>query len=335
MSDPFFQFHSPGYFLLLLLILPLFIFDLYKLQIIKFSISNVQIISEAKKSWRSYLEFFPPFIRMLALILLVFALARPQWGNTYTEIESEGVDIVLALDTSGSMEALDLRLHGREANRLAVVKSVVKDFIDGRQYDRIGMVVFGTEAYTQCPLTLDYDIIKGYLDLIDIGIAGRETAIGNALATSVKRLLKSEAKSKIIILLTDGENTAGAVSPIRAAELAKKHGIKVYTIAVGSKGRVPVPQKGLFGRRKVYAYLPVDTKTLKKIAQITDGQFFKASDTETLKEIYKTIDKLEKTEVKMNEFSEYKEIYLSFLEPAIILFLLAWLLQRTVFLRIP
>jgi len=271
----------------------------------------------------------------MAMVLLVFALARPQWGNKYTEVESEGVDIILALDTSGSMKALDLELNGREANRLDVIKSVVSSFIDGRSYDRIGMVVFGTEAYTQCPLTLDYDILRGYLDLIEIGIAGEETAIGNALATSVKRLIKSEAKSKIIILITDGENTSGAVSPLRAAELAKKHGIKVYTIAVGSRNRVPFPQKTFFGTRKVYVNLPVDEETLKDIAKITSGEFFKASDTKSLSRIYETIDELEKTEVKVSEFAEYKEMYISFLTPSIVLLLLAWLLQRTVFLRIP
>lgn len=334
MTEGFFQFHTPAYLILLILVLPLFIFDLYKLHLVKFPISSSRLIGEIKTSWRQVFEFIPSLLRMIALILIVIALARPQWGKQYTEIESEGVDIVLALDTSGSMRALDLQLHGEEADRLEVVKSVVKDFIDGRQYDRIGMVVFGEDAYTQCPLTLDYDVLKGYLDMIEIGIAGDATAIGNALATSVKRLEKSEAKSKIVILLTDGRSNAGQVSPKIAAELAQKRGIKVYTIAVGSKGKVPYPQKTFFGMQKVYVELDVDEDTLKEIAQISGGQFFQASDTETLSNVYQTIDKLEKSKVKTNEFSEYQERYLKYLVPGLLLLLLSWLLQKTVFLRL-
>ncbi len=335
MNETFFQFHSPGYFILLVFLVPLFVLDLVKLHLIKFDISSITLVTGGKKSLRYYLEFIPPLLRLIALILLVVAVARPQWGNKYTEINSEGIDIILALDTSGSMRALDLTLDGDEANRLEVIKSVVTQFIDGRSYDRIGMVVFGSEAYTQCPLTLDYDILKGYLDLIEIGIVGEETAIGNALATSVKRLSQSKAKSKVIILLTDGQNTAGKISPLNAAELAKDNKIKVYSIAVGRDGRVPFPQKTMFGWRKVHMQLEVDEETLKEIAKITEGRFFKASSTETLKEVYRTIDEMEKTEVKINEFAEYKEMFVSFLIPAIILLLAAWLLQRTVFLRIP
>ena len=335
MTDSFFQFHSPLYLLLLIPLIPLFIFDLYKLHLLRFKFSSLRILKKQKKGWRHYMEFIPPFFRLLGLILLVFALARPQWGNKFTEVESEGIDIILALDTSGSMRALDLQLEGKEANRLEVIKSVVSKFIDGREYDRMGMVIFGTEAYTQCPLTLDYDILKGYLDLIEIGIVGEDTAIGNALATSIKRLEASKAKSKIVILLTDGQNTAGTVSPKRAAELAAEKHIKVYTIAIGRNGQVPIPQKTLFGMRKVYAELQVDEDTLKEIAKITRGQFFKADDTETLTNVYKTIDQLEKTAVKVNEFSEYKEMYVSCLFPGLILLIAAWILQRTVFLRIP
>ncbi|OVE82511.1 hypothetical protein BVY03_00790 [bacterium K02(2017)] len=269
------------------------------------------------------------------MILIVFALARPQIGNSYTEIESEGIDIVLALDTSGSMKALDLSLNGEEANRLDVVKAVVSEFIKKREYDRIGMVVFGTQAYTQCPLTLDYDIIQGYLSLIQIGIAGEETAIGNALATSVKRLLKSKAKSKVIILLTDGENTSGEVSPIKAAEVARDNDIKVYTIAVGSSGLVPVPVKTFFGMRKVPMQLSVDEETLKEISEISGGKSYLAKDTDDLKKIYAEIDSLERTEVKTNEFAEYEEMYLSYLIPGILFLLAAWLLKWTVFLRLP
>lgn len=335
MSETFFQFHSPGYLFSLFLVVPLFVFDVLKLRLVKFPLSHASLVAGAKKSWRRSLEFVPPFLRAAALVLIIIALARPQTGSHHVEVQSEGIDILLALDTSGSMRALDLDLNGREANRLEVIKAVVRDFIGGRRHDRMGMVVFGTEAYTQCPLTLDHDILLGYLDLIEIGIAGEDTAIGNAIALAVKRLKKSSAKSKIVVLVTDGENTAGEVSPTRAAELAAENGIKVYTIAVGTDGKVPFPQAGFFGVRKVYVELPVDEKTLQEIATITGGRFYKASDTQTLEQIYKTIDQLEKTEVKVDEFSEYEEWFAFFLVPAIVLLLMAWLLQRTVFLRIP
>ncbi|MBF0106183.1 MAG: VWA domain-containing protein [Deltaproteobacteria bacterium] len=337
MTEPFFQYHSPLFFFLLIPVLFLFVFDLYKLHLVRFAISSDTVFSKAKKGIRYRLEFVPPLLRMAGLVLLVVVLARPQWGNVQTEVDSEGVDIVLALDTSGSMKALDLRSkEGEETNRLEVVKSVVADFIRGRQYDRIGMVVFGTQAYTQCPLTLDYDVLRGYLSLIQIGIAGEDTAIGNAIATAVKRLQKSDAKSKIIILLTDGENTAGEVSPAKAAELARDNHIKIYTIAIGAGGLVPVPVEGLFGIvRKVPMQLNVDEGLLKEIAAISKGRFFRARDTESLQAIYKEIDQMEKTEVKISEFAEFKEMYLAYLVPAIVLLILAWVLQKTVFLRVP
>jgi Ca-activated chloride channel homolog len=336
MTESFFQFHTPQYLFLLLLVLPLFIFDVYKLRLIKFGISSTQVIANVKKTMRQRFEFLPALMRFVALTLLVIALARPQWGNQYTEVNSEGIDIVLAIDASGSMQALDFTLEGERVDRLVAVKSVVADFIEQREFDRIGMVVFGEQAYTQCPLTLDYDILTGYLDLIEIGIAGDGTAVGNAIATSVKRLEDSEAKSKIIILLTDGRSNAGEVSPQIAAELAQKRGIKVYTIAVGSKGKkVPFPRRGFFGMKTVQVQLDIDEETLKEIAKVTNAKFYQASNTKSLAEIYNTIDQLEKTEVQMDQFAEYEEKYLNYLIPAIVLLLLAWLLQRSVFLRIP
>lgn len=335
MNDEFFQFYSRQAFWLFLIVVPLFVFDLYKLHLIKFPLSSSKIFSQNKKSWRQVLEFLPPLFRFLALSLVVIALARPQWGHEYTEVESEGIDIILTLDTSESMRALDMELNGKESDRLEVVKSVVDEFIRGRQFDRIGMVVFGEHAYTQCPLTLDYEVLRGYLDMIEIGIAGDATAIGNALATSVKRLEKSEAKSKIIVLLTDGRSNAGQVSPKVAAELAKEKGIKVYTISIGTKGPVPYPQQGFFGMQKGYVNLDTDEDTLKEISEITGARFFQAGTTEALSEIYKSIDKMEKTKVEMNKFSEYKEMYFNYLMAAVLFLLLAWVLQHTFFLRLP
>lgn len=334
-STSFFQFATPWAFLLLVLVVPLFIYDILKLRFIRFPVSSLQIFDSAKKTWRSYFEFLPPLMRLVAMVLLVIALARPQWGNKYVEVESEGIDIVLALDTSGSMQALDFELEGQTANRLEVIKSVVKNFIAKRPYDRIGMVVFGTEAYTQCPLTLDHTVLESYLEQIQIGIVGENTAIGDALATAVKRLHKSSAKSRIVILLTDGENTAGSIAPIKAAELAKEEGLKIYTIAAGTNGTVPVPVRTPFGMQRQLAHVTVDEARLKEIALATGGQFYQATETEGLNKIYDTIDELEKTKVSQKEFAEYHELYWGCLLAAIILLVVAWGLQRTVFLRIP
>lgn len=332
----FFQYASPYWRYCVVLLVPLFFYELRKLHLTRLAIPSGEIVVRRKKTLKAELEFVPPLLKMIAMALILFALARPQIGNQNTDVHSEGIDIVLALDTSESMHALDLQLDGKEADRMQVVKSVVKDFIDGREYDRIGMVVFGAQAYTQCPLTLDYDILKGYLDLIDVGIAGDATAIGNALATSVKRLIASQAKSRIVILLTDGDNTAGEVSPQAAAELAKDEGIKVYTIAVGSRAKtVPYPVKTPYGRQVRNVELSVDEDTLKKIAETTGGRFFRADTTDTLKSIYQTIDKLEKTDVKVEKFTEFDEQYLTYLIPGLIFLLASWILKQTIFLRVP
>lgn len=339
----FFQFAHPFALLLLIVVIPLFIFDLWKLRAVRFPISSLEVLSQAKQSWRSAFEFIPPLLRLCALILLIVALARPQWGNKFTEVESEGIDIVLGIDTSGSMKALDFLLEGAEANRLAVIKSVVKDFIDKRPYDRLGMVVFGTEAYTQCPLTMDHAVLESYLDQIQIGLVGESTAIGDAIATSVKRLAKSKAKSSpvtkhgasIMILLTDGESNAGSISPLKAAEIAAQQGIKIYTIAVGTNGQVPILVQGVFGRQRQLVEVSVDEETLKKIADTTGGHFYQARDTEGLSQIYATIDELEKTKFSQKEFAEYHELYWQYVFAALIFLICAWVLQRTVFLRIP
>lgn len=335
MSARFFQFAHP-FFLLLLLALP-FLFYFYRRQKARlgFYYSSVRQFEGLPRSFKERSQFLLPFLRALTLALLVLALARPQFGNRFSETLSEGIDILLTIDTSGSMKALDFHLQGSEANRLDVVKKVVGDFVSKRPYDRIGMVVFGEEAYTQCPLTTDTQTLHNFLDLIRIGIAGDGTAIGNALATSVKRLKDQKTKSKIIILLTDGRNNAGQIAPEKAAQIAKEFNIKVYTIGVGSHGPVPYPEDTPFGVRKVYANLDFDEATLQNIASETGGKYFRATDTKELAEIYSTIDQLEKSEVKIKQFSEYNELYLYFLLPALFLFMLEQLLARTVFLRIP
>jgi Ca-activated chloride channel family protein len=322
--------------LILLLAVPLMVFyELKKMGSSRIRFSSLETLKALKPArslaWRKVLLI----VRCAAMSLLIMALARPQSGTTSTEIITEGVDIMLCLDTSGSMNALDFQLENKRVNRLQVVKKVVDEFIRGRQNDRIGMVVFAEEAFTQCPLTLDYGVLLSFLDRLEIGMAGDTTAIGSALATCVKRLKDLKSKSKIIILLTDGRNNTGTISPATAADIAKTHGIKVYTIGVGTEGEAPFLVDSLFGKHYVYQKVDLDEETLKEIAQKTGGRYFRATNTEALKTIYQQIDKMEKTEAKVKEYMEYDELFKYFLIPALCLILLEILLANTRFMKIP
>lgn len=269
------------------------------------------------------------FLLYLALACFIVGLARPQWGRSETEVTSEGIDIMLTIDASGSMAAMDFKLDGEAVNRLVVVKKVVGDFIKGQRGDRLGMVIFGEYAYTQCPLTLDYDVLSQLLDHVTIGIAGDGTAIGDGLALAIKRLKDVPGKSKVVILLTDGRSNAGKISPEKAAEIAKTLGIKVYTIGIGTKGPVPFPQPGIFGTRLVYVNLDMDEETLEKIAEITSGRFFYATDTKKLEAIYQEISRLEKTQAKVKHYESYEELYPYFAGPGLLLALLEIALSST------
>ncbi len=299
------------------------------------SFSSIKSLESLVPSWRERLKHLPAFLRLMALVFFILALARPQWGNKTTEVLSEGIDILLSVDTSGSMKALDFHLNGAEVNRLEVIKKVVDDFVAKRPYDRIGMVVFGETAFTQCPLTLDKDTLRTFLNWVHIGMAGDGTAVGNGLAMSVKRLKDQKTKSKIIILLTDGRNNAGEISPMMAAQIAKDFHIKVYTIGVGTRGPVPYPQETPFGVRRAYAELDLDEDTLKQIAEATGGQYFRATETEELEKIYSTIDQLEKTEIKVKEYHEEDELYAWFLVVGFFFLLMEIILSQTVFVRLP
>lgn len=270
-----------------------------------------------------------PWLLYLALACLIVGLARPQRGRAETEVTSEGIDIMLAIDASGSMAAMDFKLDGEAVNRLVVVKKVVSEFIREQKGDRLGMVVFGEEAYTQCPLTLDYDVLTQLLDHVEIGIAGDGTAIGDGLALAVKRLKDLPGKSRVVILLTDGRNNAGSVSPEKAAEIAKTFGIKVYTIGIGTQGPVPFPQPGIFGSRLVYVNLDMDEETLQKIADTTGGKYFYATDTKKLEAIYKEIGQLEKTKAKVKHYEIYEEWYGYFVLAGLGLMLLETFLAST------
>jgi Ca-activated chloride channel family protein len=330
----FFQFQNP-WLLLFLLALPLLALHASRDHRATVHFSSLVTLKALRPSKVDIYAGLPFIIRFLALALLIVALARPQEGHKSTEILSVGVDIMLALDTSGSMKALDFIEEEKRITRLAVVKGVVSEFIDKRPNDRIGMVVFGEQAYTQCPLTLDQGILQSFLSKLEIGMAGDSTAIGSAIGIAVKRLKDLDSESKVIILLTDGRNNAGTLAPLQAAQTAKAFGIKIHTIGVGTKGKAPFLVNSIFGQRYVYQEVDIDEGTLQEISKITGGQYFRATDLESLKNIYKQIDEMEKSEVKVIDHSEYKELFYYFLVPGLALLLLEIGLSNTFLRRIP
>jgi Ca-activated chloride channel family protein len=280
-------------------------------------------------AWKRYTTLV---LRLLVLALVILALARPQTGRSKHTTYSEGIDIMLVLDTSGSMQAQDFE----PKNRLNVAKEVVKDFIAKRPEDRIGLVVFSADAMTQCPLTLDHMLLSKLVDSVDFGMLDDGTAIGVALATACNRLRASHAKSRVIVLLTDGQNNAGMVDPITAARVAASLGLKVYTVGVGTHGRAPIPiDDPVFGRRLISVEVDIDEGTLQKIAEITHGKYFRATDREELMAIYAQIDKLEKSKVESETYTEYTERFAWFILPALGLFMLELGLGETVLRETP
>ena len=327
----YFQFQDP-WLLLLLASIPLLIYRALKTRPATLHFSSLDSLKTLRNRGTELLAALPLTLRCLAIALLVVALARPQEGRKSTEILSAGVDILLAIDTSGSMNAKDFEKNNQPVNRLTVVKDVVSEFIDSREFDRIGMVVFGNEAFTQCPLTLDHDILHSLLNKLEIGVAGNSTAIGSAIGISVKRIKDLESKSKVIILLTDGRNTAGNITPFRAADIAKTYGIKIYTVGVGTKRHRPLR---IPGQRMLRKDISIDEDSLRKISEQTGGQYFRATDAGSLKQIYAQIDSLEKSEVKWIDHSEYRELFPLFLIPALLLLLTEILLTRTLLRKVP
>ena len=330
----FLQFQNP-WLLLFFLALPLLAFQVRRDYQSTVHFPSLATLKTLRPSSVDLYAGLPFIIRFLAIALLIIALARPQEGHKSTEILSVGVDIMLALDTSGSMRALDFIEEEKRVTRLTVVKGVVSKFIENRPTDRIGMVVFGEQAYTQCPLTLDQGILQSFLSKLEIGMAGDSTAIGSAIGIAVKRLKDLDSASKIIILLTDGRNNAGTLAPIQAAQTAKTFGIKIHTIGVGTKGKAPFLVNSIFGQRYVYQEVDIDETTLTEISKITGGQYFRATDLESLQNIYKQIDEMEKSEVKVIDHSEYKELFHYFLVPGLMFLLLEIGLSNTLFRRIP
>ena len=330
---PFFRFEDP-WLLLILLSLPIQIMrETTIASVINYSsLASLRAVSQHHSKIKAMV---PIILRFLAITLFIIAFARPQEGHKRTEILSQGVDIVLAIDTSGSMQALDFKKNETQVTRLSVVKDVVAEFVKNREMDRIGMVVFGANAFTQCPLTLDQNILLSFLDKLKIGMAGDATAIGSAIGISARRLKDLKSKSKVIILLTDGRNNSGAISPLQAAEIAKSLGIKVYTIGVGKRGKAPFLVDSSFGKRLIYQNVDIDEEVLNKISKMTDAKYFRATDLKSLKDIYKQIDLLEKSEVKSIDHSEHKELFHYFLIPGLILLLTEIVFSNSFLRRLP
>lgn len=294
--------------------------------------SDVRIVKRAARSSRQKYRFVLTVLRVLVVALLVIAFARPRAGTEVTDVSSEGVDIVMLLDVSSSMLAEDFKPN----NRLFVAKEELKKFVNKRTNDRIGLVVFARYAYTQCPLTLDYGVLLNFVDQVDVGVVDDGTAIGMAIATAANRLRESNAKSKIMVLLTDGDNNAGEIDPLTAANIAAAYDIKIYTIAAGRPGNAMYPvQDPIFGKRYIYQPTRVDEESLRQIAERTGGKYFRARSGEELDQIYSTIDKLEKTEIKVAAHVQYRELFQYFVYTALALLALEILLANTWFRKLP
>lgn len=283
------------------------------------------------KSYKNYLIHLPFALRVVTLSMVILVLARPQSTNSWQDTEVEGIDIMLAMDVSTSMLAMDLK-----PNRLEAAKQVAAEFINGRDNDNIGLTIFAGESFTQCPLTVDHAALLNMLNSVKCDIAAQGiiedgTAIGMGVANAITRLKESKAKSKVIILLTDGSNNSGEIAPLTAAEIAKKFGIRVYTIGVGTNGMAPYS----YGGEIVNLPVEIDEKTLTEIAEITDGNYYRATDNSKLREVYEQIDRLERTKLNVKEYSKREEEYMIFATIAFVALLLEILLRNTILRRVP
>jgi Ca-activated chloride channel homolog len=321
------------YFLLLLLLLPVLLWYFYyqnKQRSVVFRISTTEGIRSMKKSWKVSWRPVLNVLRSIAFVAFVIALARPQKTNVSETIDSEGIDIVLSMDISGSMLAEDFK-----PNRLDAAKENAMKFVDDRKTDRIGLVIFSGESFTQCPITIDHNVLKEQLSHIKSGMLQDGTAIGDGLATAVDRLRDAKGKSKVIILMTDGVNNVGKVGPELALEIAKAYKIRVYTIGIGSEGEALSPVQTPFGIRKQMVPVQIDEALLKKIANETGGKYYRATGNSKLETIYKDIDRLEKTSVEINAYKHYAELFFWFAFTGIVALVLEIILSYTVFRKLP
>lgn len=325
------------YLFLLVLLIPYIVWYVMKRKKTEptLQVSTTRMYMKAPKSWKIYLLHTPFVLRTVAIIMVILILARPQTTDNWQNTEIEGIDIMLAVDVSTSMLAEDLK-----PNRLEAAKQVASEFINGRPNDNIGLTIFAGESFTQCPLTVDHGVLLNLFNSIKGDIAQRGliedgTAIGMGIANAVTRLKDSKAKSKVIILLTDGSNNRGDISPLTAAEIAKQFGIRIYTIGVGTNGTAPYPMQAYAGTQYVNVPVEIDEKTLTEIAGTTNGNYFRATSNSKLKEVYQEIDKLEKTKLNVKEFSKREEEYQVFAWIAFFCILLELLLRNSVLKKIP
>lgn len=327
-----FEFANPEYFLLLVLLIPMIVWYVFreKRSHADLQFSSLQAFKTMKHAGRVWIRHLLFVLRLLAIVFLVTALARPQASNSWETYSSEGIDIMLALDISGSMLARDF-----QPDRLEAAKEVATKFIQEREHDRIGLVVFAGESFTQCPLTTDRAVLINLMNDVKSGMIEDGTAIGLGLANAVNRLKDSPGKSKVVILLTDGVNNRGAIAPATAAELAINYGIRVYTIGVGTLGEAPYPMQTPFGVQMRNMPVEIDEEVLKQIATLTGGQYFRATDNNKLAQIYNEIDKLEKTKTEVKHFSKKQEKYFWFALIGMLLLISESVLRYTVLRKIP
>ncbi len=325
-------FAHPTYLYLLGILIPIIVWYIWKRRKSSASlkISSTDAFNKAKSTWKVRLRHIPFILRLLIIALVIVILAQPQSSNSWQKSSTEGIDIMLAMDISGSMLAQDL-----QPNRLEAAKSVAASFISGRPNDNIGLVVFAGESFTQCPLTTDHVVLLNLLKDIHCGMIEDGTAIGLGLATSVSRLKDSQAKSKVIILLTDGTNNRGDIAPATAAEIAESFGIRVYTIGVGTQGMAQMPVQMAYGIDYVSVPVQIDEEILRKIANTSGGKYFRANNTSKLKEIYSEIDEMEKTKISVQDYTKKHDEYAIFAIIAFILLCTEILLRNTVFKAIP
>ncbi|MBP3331527.1 MAG: VWA domain-containing protein [Tidjanibacter sp.] len=328
-----FQFANPKMLWLLTVLLPLAAYYVYRLRngAATITVSDTSSVVGVRKTWRYYGRHLPFLLECVAVALCVVALARPQSSEHGSTVRTEGIDIVLAVDVSGSMLARDF-----DPDRITAAKDVAAKFIVDRQNDRIGLVIFAGESFTQSPLTTDKSTLLTLLGQIRSGVLDDGTAIGNGLATAVNRLKESSAKSKVVILLTDGVNNMGQVAPLTAAEIAASYGIKVYTVGVGTRGMAPYPAYDMWGNMVFQQVkVEIDEQVLTDIAEMTGGEYFRAVDNRSLAEIYEQIDQLEKTKIDTDEFVKYNELFGRYLVWAFVLLVVGFGLEKLWLKRIP
>ena len=326
------DFANPEYLYLLLLIVPLVGWYIWrdKKAHASIQVSTLKSLTKAPKTYKYYFRHALLVLRVLAIVFLVIALARPQSSNDWKNVSSEGIDIVMSLDISSSMLAQDF-----EPNRLEAAKDVATQFITGRQQDKIGLVIFSGESFTQCPLTTDHAVLINLFSDIKSGMIEDGTAIGLGLANAVNRLKDSDAKSRVIILLTDGVNNRGEIAPVTAAELAKTYGIRVYTVGIGTQGTAPYPFQTPFGIQMQNMPVEIDEATLTDIAELTGGKYFRATDNNKLKAIYEEIDQMEKRKIEVTQFSTKKEAYKGYALWAALFLLLEIAFRNSILRNIP